>query len=207
MAGDVFSTGDREADRIYLTIDDCWSPSLVGQALEHADRAGAHLTFFPVGSLLGRDATLWREVLDRGHAIENHTQTHRYLTTLNEGQMRNEIQRPRATVEELSGGAYRQRFLRPPGGSGSRSTLVRSVAADLGLKIAMWSSDSNGWRMYPRADSGAVQFVLNNVFRHFWRGTIIIQHAVPADVLALSEILAEAQRRGFACLSLPEGIE
>lgn len=198
--------GDPEERRVYLTIDDCWSPSLVGQALEKADRAGAHLTFFPVGSIVERDRSLWRETLARGHAIENHTQTHRYLTGLNDLELRDELIVPRATVEELSDGTYRQRFVRPPGGSGGKSARVVSTARELGFKVALWSSDSNGWRVYPRADSGAVQFVLENVFRHFRGGAIVIQHAVPADVLALSEIIAEAGRQGFDCLSLPEGI-
>ncbi|GAB4328393.1 MAG: hypothetical protein Kow0010_12300 [Dehalococcoidia bacterium] len=202
----TFNMGDPEADRVYLTIDDCWSPSLVSQALEKADRAGAHLTFFPVGTVVERDRSLWREVLERGHAVENHTRTHRSLTALDDRELRDEITSPRATIEDLSDGRYRQCFLRPPGGSGGKDARVVAAAKNLGFKVALWSADSNGWRVYPRADTGAVEFVLDNVFRHFRRGAIVIQHAVPADIAALAEILAEAGRRGFECASLPEGI-
>jgi hypothetical protein len=44
--------GDPTEPLLYLTLDDCWSPEPVEQALDIAAATGAKLTFFPVGAYL-----------------------------------------------------------------------------------------------------------------------------------------------------------
>lgn len=208
VAPQVFYTGDRNRDVIYLTMDDCWSTTQVDGAMTVAEPYGAHLTFFPVGTVVASNPGFWKTVVQRGHAIENHTLDHAYLSKLSSTQIRDEIIAQSDVVAAAVGGGYRPSFLRPPGGDGifNFDPRLPVIAQELGLKIAMWNSDSNGWRVYPRTDEAAVAYAVTNVFDNFDRGTVVIQHALPVDVLALPAILREAEFRGYRCLALREGI-
>lgn len=207
-AAAVFYRGDATKNLVYLTFDDCSSPSLVESAMDVAERAGAWLTFFPAGKFLGSNPSLWRSVAERGHGIENHTYSHSYLTRLSEPQIRAEITSARDALAQILGRDAGQRFLWPPGGDGiyNYDARIPRVAVELGYKIAMWNSDSNGWRVYPRTDAPAVNTTAANAIRNLGPGSIVIQHVISVDVLALSQVLAECSRRGYACVRMQEGI-
>lgn len=208
IAPTVFSTGDRSLSRVYLSIDDCWSLTSVADAMDTAEDYGARLTFFPVGTLVAGNPSFWRDVVRRGHAVENHTYDHAYLSKLTDAQIRQEISADSDAVAAAVGDGYRPLFMRPPGGDGifNFDPRLPAIAQELGMKIAMWNCDSNGWRVYPRTDSAAVAYVLENVFANFGPGSIVIQHALPVDILALPAILQEAASRGYECVTMREGI-
>lgn len=174
--------------------------------MDVAESRGVRLTFFPIGTAVQSNPSLWRSVHDRGHGVENHTWDHAYLSRLTPAQIRSELTMQADMVESATG--VRPRFLRPPGGDGifNNDPRVPAIAGELGFKIAMWSSDSNGWRVQPRTDPAAVDYVKANVFSNFGPGMIVLQHALPVDVLALPAILDEALRRGYECLPLHKGI-
>jgi peptidoglycan-N-acetylmuramic acid deacetylase len=208
-APEVFYTGDTSADRIYLTFDDCYSPSLVSPAMDTAEAGGARLTFFPVGSVIPQHPDLWRNVLDRGHAIENHTYTHPALSTLSDSQIRDQLVSHIQALQNAVGSGYQEKFIRPPYGDGifNYDARIPAIAADLGLKVAMWTADSNGWRLAPRTDQDAIDYVISNVMQHFGRGSIILQHVLGDDVLALPSIVARANDLGYECVTLRAGIK
>ena len=63
---------------IALTIDDGPDPSVTPQVLDLLDRYAAQATFFCVGVNAARYPDLCREIVRRGHAVENHSQHHRH---------------------------------------------------------------------------------------------------------------------------------
>lgn len=208
MAPTVFYSGDRQRNAIYLTMDDCWSTDEVARAMDVSEAGRARMTFFPIGTAVADSPAFWKTVVERGHAIENHTLDHAYLSKLTTAQIEAELVAQSDVVAAVVGGGYRPRFMRPPAGDGifNYDPRLPEVATKLGLKIAMWSSDSNGWRVYPRTDQAAIDYVLANVFANFSPGTIVIQHALKVDTLALPAIVAEANRLGYTCLTIREGI-
>ncbi len=208
VAPTVFYTGDRNVSSIYLTMDDCWSLEQVADAMGVAEQYDAHLTFFVIGTMVTSNPAFWRAVVQRGHAVENHTFDHAYLSKLTSAKIREELRSQSDAVAAAVGGGYRPMFMRPPGGDGifNFDSRLPIIAQELGMKIAMWNSDSNGWRVYPRTDQAAVDYAVDNVFSNFGWGSIVIQHALAVDVLALPVILQEAATRGYTCLTLREGI-
>jgi len=199
----VFYEGDRGRPAIYLTFDDCYSLSLVSQAMAIAESSGARLTFLPVGTMVQSAADFWRSVVARGHAIEDHTWTHPRLSRLTTDQITREVLSQADAVEAAVGDGYRPKFLRPPYGDGVAplDTRIPAIAANLDMKVAMWSADSNGWKVNPRTDQAAIDFVLSNVFMNFFPGTIVLQHAIAVripgdDVLELRRPDARRDRGG-----------
>ncbi|HNA05051.1 MAG TPA: polysaccharide deacetylase family protein, partial [Rhodocyclaceae bacterium] len=59
---------------IAITIDDGPDPEVTPRVLEILDRFGASATFFCIGERVSRHAGICREIIDAGHAIENHAQ-------------------------------------------------------------------------------------------------------------------------------------
>lgn len=209
QAGLIVYHGDLNQKYIYLTIDDGWSGDLVERALNAASYYGARLTFFPVGKVVERDAGLYRRAFREGHAIENHTYTHSWLSELSNEQILWEIRAQQDAVRRAIGNpSYQQRFVRPPGGAGifNYSQRVMDTIADAGFKIAMWNVDSNGWRMYPRSDQEALEYTLQNIRNGFGRGSIILQHAVPADIAVLETVIRMAQSNSLTPITMREGI-
>lgn len=200
----LFREADRSKPLIYLTIDDCWTPREVEQALDIAKSQKIRLTFFPVGRIIGNAPDLWARAVNEGHEIENHTRDHFTLTNLSDEQITYQINAHREAVANAIQREYKQNFLRPPGG-GVDSRVV-SVVNAAGLKVALWSSDSNGWRVSPRTDADAEAYILDNVFRNFFPGVIVLQHGNPNDMYALSTIADKAVQNGWKCISMNEGI-
>lgn len=61
---------------LYLTFDDGPIPEVTPWVLEHLAAFGAHATFFCVGDNIRKHPDVFRQVLDAGHAIGNHTYNH-----------------------------------------------------------------------------------------------------------------------------------
>jgi peptidoglycan/xylan/chitin deacetylase (PgdA/CDA1 family) len=67
---------------IALTIDDGPDPEVTPQVLDLLDRYAARATFFCIGERAARYPELCREIVRRGHAVENHSQHHRHHFSL-----------------------------------------------------------------------------------------------------------------------------
>ncbi|MEO8117933.1 MAG: polysaccharide deacetylase family protein [Rhodoferax sp.] len=121
---------------IALTIDDGPDPVVTPQVLELLARYGVHATFFVIGARAERYPELCRDIVRRGHSIENHSQRHRHnfaLTGL-KGLTR-ELQAAQATLTALTG--QRPLFFRAP--AGFRNPFLDPVLHRLELQLVSWS--------------------------------------------------------------------
>jgi peptidoglycan/xylan/chitin deacetylase (PgdA/CDA1 family) len=177
--------------------------------MDIAEARGARLTFFPIGTVIGQHPDLWRDVIARGHAIENHTWDHHALSQLSNSDIWSEMAHQAEAVRDAVGSEYREQFVRPPGGDGifNYQQRIPDIAATLGLKVCMWSSDSNGWKIYPRQDAAAIDYIVANAMADFGPGSIILQHVLANDIAALPRLVDEANRRGLQAVTLRTGIK
>src|ERR1700719_1271749 len=87
------------AARVAITIDDGPDPDVTPQVLSQLAAHRTHATFFCVGARVERYADLAREIVNRGHAIENHSQRHRHnFSLLGPGGMSAEISRAQDSI-------------------------------------------------------------------------------------------------------------
>ena len=202
---------DPAVSTVYLTMDDWFNREMVETALDIAAEESVHLTFFPVGRLVSPNVDLVRRAARDGHELENHTWDHQRLDLGHYPVARIpwEIEQQFRALRSVLGPSYRQHFFRPPGGFGIfghvNPYLVRA-AANAGLQIAMWNVDSRGWRWGRRRDQAAVNGALANVLPDLRAGAIVVQHAIPSDVLALRTEIHIARERGLRISTLAEGI-
>lgn len=125
-----------------VTFDDGPNPAITPKLLNLLDRYQARATFFLIGRFVRECPELVKEVLARGHALGNHTETHPNLFWLGQTQIRDELRRCNDAIREATG-APPQCF-RPP--FGMRNPWLAGVASELDLRVVMWTLIPGDWR-------------------------------------------------------------
>ena len=138
-----------------------------GDGLDLLDQYAVKATFFCIGKKAERHPDLCREIVRRGHAIENHSQHHRHHFSLmgTHGMMR-ELQAAQDTLTAITG--QRPLFFRAP--AGLRNPFLDPVLARLGLRLASWSVRGFDTRI---GDAGRVK---NKLLRGLRAGAILLLH-------------------------------
>lgn len=126
----------RARNEIALTIDDGPDPVVTPQVLDILQRYNAKVTFFCIGEKAARYPELCREIVNRGHAVENHSQQHKHnFSLLGLAGFIREIQAAQHTLTEITGSA--PQFFRAP--AGLRNPFLDPALHRLGLKLASWT--------------------------------------------------------------------
>jgi peptidoglycan-N-acetylglucosamine deacetylase len=121
---------------IAITFDDGPDPEVTPRVLDLLDAHGARASFFCIAENAARHPALCREIVRRGHAVENHSRHHRYTFALRGmAGMRAEIETAQAILTELCGRP--PRFFRPP--AGVRNPFLDPVLHALGLRLVSWT--------------------------------------------------------------------
>jgi peptidoglycan/xylan/chitin deacetylase (PgdA/CDA1 family) len=121
---------------VALTIDDGPDPEVTPRVLDLLDAVGAKASFFCIGKDVLHHAALAREMVARGHSIENHSQHHlTFFAALGPWQMRREIADAQESIADTVGRA--PRFFRPT--AGLRNPFLDRILADLDLRLATWT--------------------------------------------------------------------
>ena len=121
---------------VALSIDDGPEPLVTPQVLKILDAYAAKATFFCVGRRVEKYPELAREIVQRGHAIENHSYRHlNYFSLLGPRALTDEIARAQEAIGTITG--QTPAFFRAP--AGLRSPLLAPVLNRLGLLLASWT--------------------------------------------------------------------
>jgi len=191
-------------NEIALTIDDGPDPIVTLQVLDILDQHAAQATFFCVGEKAARYPEVCREIVRRGHAVENHSQHHRhFFALLGPSGFLRELQAAQTTLTRITGQV--PQFFRAP--AGIRNPLLEPVLARLDLQLASWSARGFDTRI------SDVARVSQPLLRGLRAGAILLLHdgnaartasgaAVILDVLPL--VLAAARAANLRCVTLQQ---
>ena len=124
-----------------LTFDDGPHRRGTPAVLEVLAAAGVPAMFLLVGEQVARDPALAREVLAAGHAVGLHCHRHRNLLRLAPWQVREDIVRALALIEDATGRS--PRVYRPPYGVLNGSALL--LARSRGWRTLLWSDWGRDW--------------------------------------------------------------
>lgn len=121
---------------IAITIDDGPDPEVTPAVLDILDHYGAKVSFFCIAEKAQRYPDLCREIVKRGHSVENHSMQHKYhLPFLLLGGWFNELNAAQQTLTNITG--IRPSFFRPP--VGLRNPLLDPVLSRLDLQLVSWT--------------------------------------------------------------------
>lgn len=191
---------------IALTIDDGPDPLVTPQALDLLDRHAAKATFFCIGEKAARYPDLCRDIVRRGHSIENHSQRHRhYFSLLGPRGLTRELQAAQETLTAITG--QRPLFFRAP--AGLRNPFLDPVLARLGLQLVSWST--RGFD----TQTGNAGHVKNRLLRGLRAGAILLLHdgnaaptpqGVPVILEVLPDLLMAARANRLNVVTLRQAL-
>ena len=205
LGANMLRLPDAAASRneIALTFDDGPDPDVTPKVLGILDSHQAKASFFVIGDKAAAHPELVREIVRRGHSIENHSLRHsNFFGFFVWTALRKDI----GTAQEIIAGITGQApaFFRSP--MGIRSPMLDPVISQLGLRYITWTR--RGF------DTVAVDpaLVLERLTRQLSAGDILLLHdrrtrnqrAMVLEVLpALLDRIAEA---GLKPVSLPQAM-
>ncbi|MFZ0386715.1 MAG: polysaccharide deacetylase family protein [Solirubrobacteraceae bacterium] len=127
---------------VALTFDDGPHPEGTPAVLDVLARAGARATFFVVGEQVRQRPALVAEVMAAGHLVALHGYRHRLQLRMTATQLRDDLRRGAAAIEDATGAA--PLWHRPPYGIYSPAGL--RAARRLGCRPLLWSRWGKDWR-------------------------------------------------------------
>jgi peptidoglycan-N-acetylglucosamine deacetylase len=152
---------------IALTIDDGPDPEVTPRVLDLLDAMGVKASFFCIGRRARLQPALCREIVTRGHRVENHGDTHSNAFSLfGPTRMRADIVAAQVTLCDITGQA--PQFFRPT--AGLRNPFLEPVLAGLDLQLATWTRRPFDTR------EGQPQRVLQRLIRNLGPGDILLMH-------------------------------
>lgn len=189
---------------VALTIDDGPEPDVTPAVLDLLDAAGARATFFCIAEQARRHPELVREIVRRGHSVQNHSRVHRHnFSLLGPRGFAREIEGAQAVFAEL--GIEPPSFFRAP--AGLRNPFLAPVLHRLGLRLTSWTR--RGFDTRERDP----QRVLQRLARGLAAGDILLLHdgnaardaaGRPVILGVLPALLAELRRQQLVAVTLPQ---
>jgi peptidoglycan/xylan/chitin deacetylase (PgdA/CDA1 family) len=196
LAAPVVWRGGGGRRAVALTFDDGPHPHWTPLVLDLLARHGARATFFCVGERAVAHAALVRRTAAAGHELGNHTWTHCRLIAAAPARIDAELRRTHRALTALASAP--PVLLRPPWGEIDAPGLL--AAAELGYRVALWSSRVRG--RSPAADA-------TETLHDISPGSVVLAHdggRTPNHRLlrALDGMLGALRRDGYALVPMSE---
>lgn len=135
------------SDEIYLTFDDGPDPDWTPQILDLLAQARMHATFFAIGASAQRQPALMRSVAAAGHAIGNHTFSHRHPWLMRSRAARAQVRDGARALSDVLG--REPLFYRPP--HGRARPCMTDEARLHGERMVMWNRSAIDWGWFGTA--------------------------------------------------------
>lgn len=138
LGPNITRLGEASAARseVALTLDDGPDPEVTPRVLDLLDRHGWRASFFCIAERALAQPGLVREIVARGHSVQNHSAVHRHnFSLLGPRGFAAELTRAQDVLTELSG--QRPTCFRAP--AGLRNPFLDPVLHRLGLHLVSWT--------------------------------------------------------------------
>ena len=182
--------GSREDRRVAVTVDDCYDAAHVQEILDLCGEYDAPVTFFVIGKALKtRDGAMWREAIDMGCEIGNHTWSHARLPDLNSRDIKRQLRKTQERLNEVLGFDYPMTLMRPPYGR------LSSRAGQISEKWVVEAIEEAGYVHAVRWDVSQTDPA--KALRRVQSGSILLYHANAKDVRCLRTLIPALQEAGY----------
>ncbi len=195
-----------QAKQIAITIDDGPNPAVTPKVLDMLDAWGAKATFFCIGKQVQAYPELAKEIVRRGHHIENHSYRHsHYFSMMGLSALGREIAQAQSLIQHVTGSA--PVFFRAP--AGLRSPLLDAVLQKNRLELVSWTK-----RGFDTVTKDAA-IVLQRLESKLAPGAILLLHdgncaitanGEPTILWVLPKLLAKAKSLGLNVVSLRDSV-
>jgi polysaccharide deacetylase family sporulation protein PdaB len=186
---------------IALTFDISWGevqPEPILKILQ--DKGIKKSTFFLSSPWTKSHPQIVDKIVKSGFEIGSHGHKHVNYSSLDEKDIRTQIQTAHAILTEVTGKS--PSLIRLPNGDFDKRVL--RVANDLGYKVIQWDTDSMDWKATSAKD------IVSQVTSQAHAGDIVLMHASDSakyNQEALPQIIDELKNQGYEFVTVSELME
>ncbi len=189
--------GDTTKKELFLTFDNGYENGFTPMVLDTLKEKQVPAIFFVTGHFVNDQPELVKRMVAEGHLIGNHSWSHPDMTRISNEKMKEELEKVKTRVAEVSG-QKEMRYLRPPRGIFSERMLA--VSRQLGYTSVFWSIAYKDWDT--KAQRGW-KYAYDSVMNQLHPGAVILLHSVSKDnAEALGQIIDDARKMGYEFKSL-----
>jgi peptidoglycan/xylan/chitin deacetylase (PgdA/CDA1 family) len=191
--GPVITYFNQSGNEIWLTIDDGPDPQTTPAILNLLDCFEAKATFFLIGQKASSSPALVQMILNRGHSIGNHTQTHPQFRfwSLGPRGLRREVDSFEKTMAGL--GLPVPYLFRAP--AGMKNPFLHPILSVRNLSLVGWSARAYDTRVRNAAKTA------ERLLRSVRPGAIVLLHdCSPVSLETLEILLKEFRHQRLRCV-------
>lgn len=179
---------DRTDNKISISFDAAWGAEDTKTLIDILAKYNVKATFFVVGEWVDKYPDEVKALSDAGHEIQNHSNTHPYMTSLSREKMMEEINSCNQKIEKITG--KKPTLIRVPYGD-YNNTVIETVK-EMNMYTIQWDVDSLDWKNLSAAD------ITKRVTEKTKSGSILLFHnAAKNTPEALPTILETLQGKGY----------
>ncbi len=153
---------------IYLTFDDGPTPEITNFVLTELNKHNAKATFFCIGKNIEQHPVIFKQIIDDGHSVGNHTHNHLNGWKTKEKAYLKNIHKANTTASTTLS-LQKLKLFRPPYGK-IKSSQAKALQK-IGYKIIMWDVLSADFDKNISKEK-----CLQNVLKNTKNGSIIVFH-------------------------------
>ena len=180
---------------VALGINCAWDNADIPQLIAILEQYQTKATFFVSGSWCERYPDSVRDLLQAGHEIGSHSNTHTDLTTLARAEIAREITLCNEKITAITGQPVR--WFRMP--SGAYNDLVIETVRGHGMEPIQWDCDSLDYTNI------APEEITRRIWDSIQKGSILLFHSGARNTpAALPILLAELQADGYRLVPMAQ---
>lgn len=190
----AYYVGDTTQKVIYLTFDAGFENGNTTAILDALKKHEAPAAFFLVGSYIRDHGDLVQRMVDEGHIVGNHTNTHPDMSAIsNMESFNSELLAVQQAYQQLIG-TDMPKFYRPPQGKYSETNL--SQAKELGYTTVFWSLAYVDWY---ENDQPTPEEAYEKLIGRIHPGAIVLLHSTSkTNAQILDELLTKWENMGYS---------
>ena len=158
---------DTDSKKIAISFDAAWGNDDTHTLVEILKEYNVPATFFVVGAWVDKYPESVKELADAGHRIQNHSNTHPYMTELSHAKAVDEITVCNEKIKAITG--VSPTLFRPP--YGDYDDAVIETVENLKMYPIQWSVDSLDWK-----DNATAESIYKRVVGKVKNGSIVLFH-------------------------------
>ena len=193
---DSYYIGNSSKKVIYITFDAGYTPAILDALKKH----NAPATFFLVGNYIKTSPELVNRMVDEGHYVANHTNSHPNISKLSTIEdFRSELESLEQLYEDVTGKKM-VKYFRPPGGVYSVNNL--EMAKELGYKTFFWSLAYVDW---DKNKQPTKEQAFKKLLGRIHPGAIVLLHSTSkTNGEIMDELLTKWEEMGYTFGSLDD---
>lgn len=196
----AFYSGNADEKKVYLTFDAGYEAGYMKDILKVLKEQNVKATFFVVGTYIRDNPELVKQMVNEGHIVGNHTQSHPNMSKMSTLEaFKKQICPVEEKYKELTGKEM-PKFYRPPQGIFSEENL--KMAQELGYKTVFWSVAYVDWY---KDKQPSKETAFNTLLPRIHPGAIILLHSTSkTNSEILEEFITKIKDAGYTFFNLDE---